>query len=273
MAFAHRRRRGPAGLIPVSFKDRLASGHPQLGTWSIVAAPTLVEITGHAGLDFIILDLEHGAWDFGSLENAIRAAEGAGTVPLVRVADLTPSTFQRVLDLGAHGVVVPQVRSVADAEAAVRNARYAPLGTRGYNPFTRAADYAAPATNGTGKLDPAFPTVGVIIENEEAYAVLPEICAVEGLSFVYLGIYDMSLALGCNGDVKHPKVQAFVADACQIAAAADKAVAMMVRSEADIDKATALGASLLVWGVDANVLHAAYRAPVAYLAAHRSAAR
>jgi 4-hydroxy-2-oxoheptanedioate aldolase len=231
----------------------------------------MVEIASAAGLDFVILDLEHGAWDFASLENAIRGAEGAGAAPLVRVADLAPSTFQRVLDLGAHGVVVPQVRSVADAEAAVRAARYAPLGSRGYNPFTRAAEYAAPDTNAQGKLDPAYPAVGVIIENAEAFAALPAICAVEGLSFIYLGVYDMSLALGCSGDVRHPKVQAFVSEACQVAVAHGKAVSMMVRSVADITTALGLGARILVWGVDANILYEAYRGPAAYLATIKAA--
>lgn len=247
--------------------DKLAHDGAIIGTWSVVANATNIEIAATAGLDFVILDLEHGAYDFGSLEQAIRAAEGAGAAPFVRVPDLAPATFQRVLDLGAHGVIVPQVRGVADAEQAVRCARFAPRGLRGYNPFTRCAGYAAPATAGDGKLRPDFVQVGIIVENAESYAALADICAVDGLSIVYLGIYDMSLALGCNGDVADSRVQAFVADACAIARAAGKTVGMMVRGAADIDAALAYGARMLVWGVDANVLFQAYRAPVEHLRA------
>jgi 4-hydroxy-2-oxoheptanedioate aldolase len=249
----------------VSLRERLDAGKVVLGTWSVVASPTVAEIAGAAGLDFLILDLEHGAHDYASLENGIRAVEGTGGAALVRVPDLGPSTFQRVLDLGAEGVIVPQVRGAEDAELAVRCSRYAPLGSRGYNPFTRAANYAAPARAGAGKLDPRFPLVGVIIENRDAFADIGRICAVDGVAFIYLGVYDMSLALDCNGDVAHPRVQDFVAAACDAARSAGKKIGMMVRSEREIEVALAHGATLLVWGVDANVIYRAFEEPVAAL--------
>lgn len=257
-------------VTDADLRAKLLDDRAVIGTWSIVASPTAVEIAARAGLDFVILDLEHGAWDFGTLEAGIRAAEGAGAAPFIRVPDLTPSTFQRVLDLGAHGVIVPQVRTPEDAAKAVACARFAPEGLRGYNPFTRCADYAAPATSGTGKLAPDFVQVGIIIENAEAYAALGAICATPGLSIVYLGVYDMSLALGCNGDVRDPRVDAFVHDSTATARAAGKTVGVMVRSVADIDAALAYGARMLVWGVDSNVLHQAYRAPADHLRAARS---
>jgi 2-keto-3-deoxy-L-rhamnonate aldolase RhmA len=111
-----------------SLQQKLNSGQAVMGTWSIVANAALVEIGAMAGLDFHILDLEHGAYDMTTLEQAIRASEGAGSAPLVRVPDLTPSTFQKVLDLGAHGIVAPQIKGAEDAERVVQYARYAPRG-------------------------------------------------------------------------------------------------------------------------------------------------
>lgn len=249
-----------------AFRDRLKRFGSAIGVWSIVADATLVEIAACAGLDFVILDLEHGAYDLGTLEQAIRAAECAGTAPLVRVPDLTAATFQRVLDLGAHGVIVPQVRSVADAKQAIACAHYGPRGVRGYNPFVRAAQYAAPATMGSGKLAPGWPTVGIIIETLEAYEDLDAICALPDLDLIYLGTYDMSVALGCAGNTGHPNVQAFVEKATATAKTHGKAVGIMVRSPDAIDRAVHAGIDLLVYGVDATLIHDAYRGPVHHLA-------
>jgi 4-hydroxy-2-oxoheptanedioate aldolase len=243
----------------------LQDGQTVLGIWSIVASPTLVEIGAAAGFDFHILDLEHGAYDMGSLEEAIRAAEGGGSAPLVRVPDLTASTFQKVLDLGAHGIIAPQVKSARDAEMVVQYAKYAPRGVRGYNPFTRAANYAAPMTNQHGKLDRNFGLLGVIVENRTAYEELADICAVPELGLIYLGIYDMSLVLGCEGDTRHPRVQQFVADAARQVRTAGKTLGLMARNEAEMLAATQLGAKFLVYGVDSHVAYQAFEAPVQYL--------
>jgi 4-hydroxy-2-oxoheptanedioate aldolase len=241
-------------------KTKLAAAQPVMGVWSVVANATLVEIGARAGLDFHILDMEHGAYDFGTLEQAIRAAECGGSAPLVRVPDLTPSTFQRVLDLGAHGLIVPQIRNAAEAELAVRYANYAPRGQRGYNPFTRGADYAAPASASVGKMKAGFLTLGVIVENETAYRDLANICALRGVDVVYLGVYDMSLALGCDGDVGHPKVKEFVADASRTILAAGKTIGVMARNAAAAEAAIKSGARMIVGGVDSNVAYQSFQA-------------
>ncbi len=249
-------------IAPKDFLHRLRRDEVLLGTWSIIANATIVEIMCMAGLDFVILDLEHGVYDFGTLENAIRSAQGAGAAALVRVPDLTPATFQRVLDLGAQGVVVPQVRSAEDAADAVRCARWYPDGGRGYNPFTRASKYAAPPTVSGSDLISGLPAVAVIIENIEAYEDLGEICATPGLDVIYLGIYDMSLALGCDGDTQHPKVRAFVETAAAQVRSAGKTLGMMVRDDVSAEFALKLGASMLVWSVDSHMIWRAFRGPV-----------
>lgn len=238
-----------------------------MGTWCIVANPVNAEIGALAGLDFQIFDLEHGAFDLDALGNAIRACEGAGGAPLVRVPDLSPAIFQSVLDLGAHGVIVPRIASAADAARAVHHAKYPPSGSRGYNPFTRAAQYAAPPSNQQGKLHNDYTLVGVIIENEQAYADLAGILAIADIDVVYLGIYDMSLALGCQGDTQDKRVTAFVEDAARKILAGGKAVGMMVRSEAEIAMALRLGARFLVYDVDSHVLYRAFHDAVGAFAA------
>lgn len=243
-------------------KKKILAREAVLGNWSVLASASLAEIGATAGLDFQILDMEHGAFDLGTLENAIRACEVAKGTPLVRVPKLCITAFQAALDFGAHGVIVPQIKSAKDVETAVHFSQYAPKGSRGYNPFIRAANYAAPADNQNGKLHNDFSLVSVILENKEAYEDLANILKVEGLDVIYLGIYDMSVALGCRGNTKAPEVLEFVQKAAQQIIASGKVVGMMVRDEKEMKAALDLGATFLVYSVDAHVFYHAIRQPV-----------
>jgi 4-hydroxy-2-oxoheptanedioate aldolase len=238
-------------------KAKLASGQAVLGVWSIIPSPVVVEIFALGGIDFAILDMEHGIFDVTALDSCVRACEAAGAAPLVRIPGLNPSAAQWALDLGAHGIVVPQVSNFNDVENVVKMAKYAPLGFRGYNPFTRAANYANPPDNQSGKLNNDFSLTCVIIENESAVADLARICAMPSLDVIYMGIYDLSVALGCNGDTKHPHVIEVVELAIRQIRAAGKAAGMMVRSQQDIAKALTLGANFLVYSVDTFLIREA----------------
>ena len=240
-----------------SIKCKLANGQPVLGIWSIIPSPMVAEILSLSGFDFAILDMEHGVFDLTSLDACIRAVEVAGKTPLVRIPGINPSAAQWALDLGAHGIVVPQVRDAKDAAAVVDIAKYAPVGQRGYNPFTRAANYANPANNRSGKLNNEFSLTCVIVESESALADLDAICVTQSIDVVYMGIYDLSVALGVNGDTRHPRIVEVVERSIQRIRAAGKAAGMMVRNSSDITRALSLGANFLVYGVDSFLIREA----------------
>ena len=238
-------------------KKKLALVQAVLGVWSIIPSPVVVELFALGGIDFTILDMEHGIFDVGALDTCVRACEAAGAVPLVRIPGLNPSAAQWALDLGAHGIVVPQVIDADEAETVVKMAKYAPIGNRGYNPFTRAANYANPPKNRSGKLNNDFSLTCVIIENESALAVMVRICATPSLDVIYMGIYDLSVALGCESDTRHPRVTSVVESAIAKIRAAGKAAGVMVRSQQDITKALGLGANFLVYSVDTYLIREA----------------
>ncbi len=240
-----------------SLKTKLASGQAVFGVWSIIPSPVVVEIFALGGIDFTILDMEHGIFDVTALDSCVRACEAAGAVPLVRIPGLNPSAAQWALDLGAHGIVVPQVSNAADVGNVIRMAKYAPVGQRGYNPFTRAAKYANPPNNQSGKLSNDFSLTCVIIECESALADLAGICAIPGLDVIYMGTYDLSVILGCNGDTNHPDVIKVVERSIVQIRAAGKAAGMMVKSQQDIATALALGANFLVYSVDTFIIREA----------------
>lgn len=240
-------------------KAKLQTGQPVFGVWSILNAPAVTEIFATAGLDFQILDMEHGVYDMASLDAGVRACEGAGCAPLVRVPGLNPSAIQSCLDLGAYGVVVPQVAGEGEARRAVEACKFPPHGTRGFNPFTRAGNYGADIGGPSRKVDNAFGLTVVIVENLASYQELDRILEIPDLDVVYLGVYDMSAALGCMGEMSHPAVRTFVEDAAARTLKAGKAVGVMAGKPEDIAYYLGLGARFIVYGVDSHVIYKAVR--------------
>src|SRR5512146_3184100 len=106
-------------MVEFRFKGELAAGRPVLGTFLRTLSPSLVEILGYAGLDFVIVDAEHGLGNLESMENLVRAAEVSGVLPLIRVPENSPMEIMRPLDAGFLGVQIPHVASEEDARRAV----------------------------------------------------------------------------------------------------------------------------------------------------------
>ena len=247
-------------------KAKLAAGIPVLGIWSIIPSPIVAEIMCLSGLDFAILDMEHGIFEMSTLDACVRAVEIAGAAPIVRTPGMNAFAVQWALDLGSHGIIVPQIRHADDAAAVVGMAKYAPMGVRGYNPFTRAANYANPKDNRMGKLDNGFSLTSVIIESKSALEDLEAICKTPGIDVVYMGIYDLAVILGYDGNTRHPDVVKIVDDAIAQIRLAGKAAGMMVRDNAEMDRALNLGANFLVYGVDTFLIRDAAAQGVASFA-------
>jgi 4-hydroxy-2-oxoheptanedioate aldolase len=244
-------------------KEKLLAGKPVLGVWSIIPSPVVAEIFAFGGIDFAIFDMEHGIFEVGALDSCIRACESAGSVPLVRIPGANPWAAQWALDLGAYGIVVPQISNHLEARSVVDMAKYSPIGSRGYNPFTRAAQYANPPNNRSGKLNNDFSLTCAIVENQEGLDNLSQICGVPDLDIIYMGIYDLAVTMGCEGDTKNPKVVKVVHDSVAKILAAGKAAGMIVRNQKDISEALALGANFLVYSVDTFVIREAVVSAVA----------
>lgn len=219
--------------VPIGgLRARLAANTPVLGMWAIVPSPGLVEIAAASGLDFVILDCEHGNWVGESLENGIRAChaakrtDGKRCAAFVRVAGCHPEPIQTALDLGADGIIVPRVDSFEAAQQVLQFMRYAPDGSRGFNPFTRGNGYGTTA-NATEAASQSVVSC-LIIENRAAWDALPEILGLPDLDVVYLGVYDMSVELGVPGEIDHPEVMRFVHEATAQIVQAGKTVGLLV---------------------------------------------
>lgn len=234
-------------------REKISLGKPVCGLWSILPSVMLSEIISLSNFDFQILDMEHGAYDFGTLDAAIRASESGGCSPLVRIAGTDAIATQKALDLGAHGIIYPQVNSAAEAAAAVQLTKYAPQGTRGFNPFTRVSDYGLSTITGTRNKN-EFAMAGVIIESKAAASDLDQILTTPNLEIVYLGAYDMSVALGTPGDMKNPLLLEFLEDSVLKIRHAKKIAGVMAQSAEDMKRYLDLGANFIVAGVDSNLI-------------------
>lgn len=235
-------------------REKLTQKKAVCGIWSIIPSPTISEIVAHSGMDFQILDMEHGHYDFGQLETAIRTSEMSGCSPFVRIAGLDPHATQKALDLGAHGIIYPQVQNTLEARKAVQYTKYPPLGHRGYNPFTRVDNYSIKKIDGTGRNNNEFAMTGIIVENKSAVQELDQILDIDDLEIFYLGAYDMSVALGCPGDMTNPDLLKFMETSIKKISHKNKIAGVMAQSSQAIQQYTEMGAKFIVVGVDSFLI-------------------
>lgn len=179
-----------------------------LGTWVSTSDPALVEAIGTSGLDFVIIDTEHGPYSPEGLQNALIAMAATTTAALVRVGSLEAIELMRPLDLGADGIVIPRIRNAQEVEHVVRWARYPPVGVRGYGP-RRAGQYTRNDKAYVAGTEDRI-TLVPMIETAEAVENLEEIAAVDGIDGLLVGRNDLSASIGLAGQPTHPQVLAIV---------------------------------------------------------------
>ncbi|WP_247826874.1 HpcH/HpaI aldolase family protein [Arthrobacter antioxidans] len=170
---------------------------PLLGVWATLGEPRLTTELARSGVGWVALDLQHGHFDDRSVRDAL-GRRAADTAPmLVRVAANDAALIGRALDAGADGVVVPLVNGVADAEAAVAASHYPPRGARSWGPLP-----GSRAVHGPGSDDAphAVPLCAVMIETMAALEAVEAIAAVPGVDMIFVGPFDLSLALGLDVD-------------------------------------------------------------------------
>lgn len=204
---------GRAGSSRVSLlvRQRLAGDGPALvGTFVIVPRVEIVELIGLAGFDLVVLDCEHGPFGIEALPPLVAAARASDLACLVRVPECRAQAVGAALDVGADGVLVPHVHTAAAAADAVAAARFAPEGSRGANPYVRAARYSADADFFSRANDGA--ACLAMLEGPAGIAAIDEILSVPGLDAVFIGPVDLSAALGVPGETENPVVVEAVRD-------------------------------------------------------------
>lgn len=187
-------------------KEKLKAEKTVVGTWMMIGHPAIAEIYAGENIDFICVDLEHTATGYPELENICRAVKGSGKDVLVRLSSSDPAQAKRVLDIGVNGIIVPDVRSKAEAEKAVAIAKFPPDGVRGAS-LARSTDYGRNFfASYQQHNDNVF--VAIMLEHVEAVSEVEEIVSVPGIDATFIGPYDLSSSMGKAGQLDDPEVRA-----------------------------------------------------------------
>ncbi len=180
----------------LEIRKSLAAKQPSIGSWMQIPHPSIAEIMGQAGYDWVAVDMEHGAVAVHQLPDLFRALELGGTLPLARVAEGSIKDCKQALDAGAGGVIVPMIESAAQLNQVRDACCWPPAGSRGVG-FSRA--------NLFGKHFDAYceeaqaPLLVAMIEHIRAVDTMEEILSVEGLDAILIGPYDLSASMGLTG--------------------------------------------------------------------------
>ena len=218
-----------------------------------------VEIVGHAGWDFVIVDCEHGAISSAMLPGMIRAADAVKLPAIVRVASNDPAQIQLALDAGAAGVQIPRIDSVAAARAAISSAKFYPQGMRGLNPFVRASKFSAEPVAEFLARSNKETTVVLQLESLAGFEAAAEICAVEGLGGIFIGPYDLSQSFGIPGETSDERVINAGAEIIRLARANNVPVSVYAGTPQAARMWIAMGAHSICYSVDTVFLMSAMR--------------
>lgn len=246
---------------PNKVRAKLAQGEYVTGSVIYSWSPYVMEAAGYAGLDFIRIDSEHTWRQDASAEHLMRAAYIADIVPIMRVDRDNPYLIRKALDIGAGGILVPDINTPEEAEAVVKAAKFPPRGIRGYSGNCWSG-------GGWGDKDgPEWvqwsdtePMIGVMIENVKAIGYINEILAVDGLDFVLFGPADYSMSLGLRKPAKNDeRVQAALRKTITAARKAEKHVMFNPGIQTDeIQKYVDMGIAMLELSNDLGILRSVW---------------
>ena len=191
-----------------TMKEKLLAGKSVLGVSVMIPSPQIVEMFGHLGFDWVLIDCEHGTISLETVELMIMAAEVSGITPIVRPRDNSTQEIMRVMDRGAKGVQVPHVITAQDAKRVVEAVKFYPLGKRGLAKGTRPAGYGFDLSmQEYVKKDNQETLVCIQLKDKEAIDNVEEILQVEEIDVFFIGPSDLSQSMGYPGQKDAPEVQ------------------------------------------------------------------
>lgn len=251
-----------------ALRQKLTANQPTLGLWVTLEAPSITEMAVALGLDWGVIDAEHGHLDWNDLVGHVRAAVRSTTVMLVRVAELNIGLVKRVLDIGADGVVIPWIETAEQLRQAVSYARYPPEGKRGIG---------AERATGWGQCFAAHVAeanehvlVVPIVETVTAGRNIEELCRVPGVEIVFLGPADYSASAGHPGQWEGPGVAEQLLAIKECVRKHGKHCGVVATSTDNLRARRDQGFTVLALGLDSGLLLRSMRSALAAVGADRT---
>jgi len=243
-------------MTATSFRSRLIGREVLIAPMITLSSPEVVELLAGIGFDWLFIDAEHTPIEPPQIRAILQAA--GPTPSLIRLASSDPTAIAKALDLGAAGIIVPQVNSADQARQIVASARYSPAGRRGrglgraHHYGLKLAEYSATAND----------TVAVVVQAEHVDAVknIESIASVEGLDSIFVGPYDLASSMGRPGDVSHPEVRAAIERVIDVSLGRGLACGILGLTARENLAYIERGFTLVVVGIDVLLLGEAAKA-------------
>ena len=238
----------------MQLKLKLSQGELTIGSWITLGHPAIAEIMAAAGFDWLVLDMEHSVLELSEIQALIQVLDGQQCPAIVRLTSNHPDQIKRVMDAGATGVMVPMVKSAADARAAVQGVYYPPRGQRGVG-LARAQGYGARFQQYRKWLEDNAVIVAMI-EHVDAVNAIDEILAVDGIDAYIIGPYDLSGSMGRPGELDHPEVQSAIAQVLEAGQRSGKpgGIHVIEPNQEELQQRIAAGFNFLGYGLDIRIL-------------------
>ncbi len=233
-------------------RAKLASGQAVYGLWVTLESPSVTEMAVALGVDWVVIDAEHGHLDWKPIVEHLRAAVRSETVALVRVADLDRGLIKRALDIGADGVVVPWIETADQLRRAIAFAQYPPEGCRGIG-AERATGWGECLVEHTAEANANVLVVPII----ETVGTVPEvaaICEVDGVDVVFFGPADFSATAGFRGDWEGPGVAQQILDLKDMIRRSGKHCGVVATGTANLAERFDQGFRMIGLGLDCGLL-------------------
>lgn len=243
-------------------KEKLANGEKVIGTWSIIPSVSTIDVICSAGLDFIMIDSEHGPIDPIIAQEMIIACESRQVSPIVRTSGLNASEILKFLDVGAHGIQIPNITNIDEVKKFIEYSKYPPEGNRGFSPFTRSGDYIPNDILKYTENQNKEIILGINIEGKESINNIDNMFNLKAVDLYFIGLYDLSKSLGIPGDVKNKKVLIELEKLIKKIKSKGKFAGTIVTDDNDIKYFLDIGIDFLLNHVDAAVLKKAYYSSV-----------
>jgi 4-hydroxy-2-oxoheptanedioate aldolase len=239
-----------------NLRERLAKQETLVGCFLNLGSSLTTELMGRSGFDWLLIDLEHGAGSESDILHQLQALEATSAAAVIRVEGHERQRFHRVLDLGAHGIMVPRVENVDDARKVVAAMRYQPTGVRGVAQMNRACNFGTGFANYFASANTSLLTV-LQIESQESLSNLDAIAGTDGCDVLFIGPTDLSQSLGIIGQFEHPTYIEAVKATALAAQRHGKAAGILARNPVDSRRYLELGFRFIACNSDGGLLNAA----------------
>lgn len=239
-------------------KEKIKNKEKVLGTFFELGSMSVIECLGQTGLDFVIIDNEHGPFETESTMNYVRACDNVGLTPLVRVREVSRPAILKPLDIGAKGLIVPCIETVEQAKKVVKYGKFSPIGKRGFCPSRK--DYWGYSHPQGQPID-----VGMKYENEETLLILQcetvgclenieTIVSMDGVDGIFIGPFDLSISMGIPGEFDNPEFLKSIDKILSTCKKYNKISSVFTGRFDDIDKYYKQGFDIVTYSLDANIL-------------------